>query len=127
MSKKDNIEFIDQQAEQKEYKRSSSIKDFIDGSILNSRNFIRQLPYILFLTLLALLYIANRYHAEKVVRETSRLRSEVKELRAEAITIASKLMNISKQSEVAKMVEERGLDLKESTEPPIIIKKENNK
>ncbi len=124
MSKDKNIEFIDQHAEQKEYKKSSSIRDIIDGSILNSNNFIRQLPFIMFLTLLAIFYIANRYHAEKVVRETSKLRTEVKELRAEAITITSKLMNISKQSEVAKMVSERGLNLKESTEPPIVIKKD---
>jgi hypothetical protein len=123
MSKNKNIEFIDQQAEQKEYKKSSSIKDVIDGSFLNSKNFIGQLPFILFLTFLAILYIANRYHAEKVVRETSKIRSEVKELRAEAITITSKLMNISKQSAVARLVNERGLELKESTEPPIVIKK----
>ncbi len=123
MSKNKNIEFIDQQAEQKEYKKSSSIKDVIDGSFLNSKNFIGQLPFILFLTFLAILYIANRYHAEKVVRETSKIRSEVKELRAEAITITSKLMNISKQSAVARLVKERGLELKESTEPPIVIKK----
>ena len=123
MSKNKNIEFIDQQAEQKEYKKSSSIKDVIDGSFLNSKNFIGQLPFILFLTFLAILYIANRYHAEKVVRETSKIRSEVKELRAEAITITSKLMNISKQSAVARLVNERGLELKESTEPPTVIKK----
>lgn len=90
----------------------------MDGSILTRDGVIDQLPYLLFLTLIAILYIGNRYHAEKVARESLKLQSEIKELRAEAITSASKLMNISKQSEVARLVEKYGLGLKEAVEPP---------
>ena len=96
----------------------NSFKNVIDGSILTRDSVINQLPYVLFLTFIAVLYIGNRYHAEKIVRESIQIQAELKELRAESITTASKLMFISKQSEVAKLVNEHGLGLKEAVEPP---------
>lgn len=94
------------------------LKNVIDGSILTNDGFLNQVPYILFLTLIAVIYIGNRYHAEKVLRETINVSHEIKELRAESITSASKLMFQSKQSEVAKLVNEKGLGLNEAVEPP---------
>ena len=96
----------------------------MDGSLIANDFIVKQLPYIVFLVFLAFIYIANRYNAEKVVRESIELTKEINELRAEAITTSSELMFISKQSEVSKLVEKRGLGLKESVEPPrkIVIK-----
>ncbi|MBI9066937.1 MAG: hypothetical protein JEZ09_06570 [Salinivirgaceae bacterium] len=94
------------------------LRNVMDGSILTRDSVIDQLPYVFFLTLIAVLYIGNRYHAEKIVRESIKIQAELKELRAESITTASKLMFISKQSEVARLVEEKGLELKEAVEPP---------
>jgi len=115
--KKDNVEFIEEKQERKEQK-FSSVKDLLDGSLIANDFIVKQLPYIVFLVILAFIYIANRYHAEKVVRQNVELTKEINELRAEAITTSSELMFISKQSEVAKLVEKRGLGLKESVEPP---------
>lgn len=122
--KKDNVEFIEEKQEPKG-SRFGSIKDLLDGSLIANDFIVKQLPYIVFLVALAFIYIANRYHAEKVVRANIELSKEINELRAEAITTSSELMFISKQSEVAKLVEERGLGLKESVEPPrkIVIEK----
>ena len=112
-----NVEFIDDPVEKKE-QRIGSFKGLIDGSLFTMDGVVSQLPFILFLTLLAFIYIGNRYRAEKIVRETISLQKEMKELRAEAITTSSELMSLSKQSEVAKLVERKGLGLKESVEPP---------
>lgn len=122
--KKENIEFIEEKQERKESK-FGSIKDLLDGSLIANDFIVKQLPYIVFLVILAFIYIANRYHAEKVVRASIELTQEISDLRAEAITTSSELMLISKQSEVARLVEKRGLGLKESVEPPkkIIIEK----
>jgi len=122
--KKDNVEFIEEKQERKENK-FGSIKDLLDGSLIANDFIVKQLPYIIFLVILAFIYIANRYHAEKVVRASIELTQEISDLRAEAITTSSELMLISKQSEVARLVEKRGLGLKESLEPPkkIIIEK----
>lgn len=114
---KNNVEFVEEKQERKESKLGS-IKDLLDGSLIANDFIVRQLPYIVFLVLLAFIYIANRYNAEKVVRESIELTKEINELRAEAITTSSELMFISKQSEVSKLVQKRGLGLKESVEPP---------
>ncbi len=98
-----------------------SIKDFIDGSILTKTEVVQQLPFIIFLVVLGIFYISNRYRSELVYRDMVSLEKELKELRFEAITTASDLMFMSKQSEVVKRVKKEGLDLIESTEPPIII------
>ncbi|MFC2151269.1 FtsL-like putative cell division protein [Bacteroidota bacterium] len=120
----ENIEFVEEKQERKESKLGS-IKDLLDGSLIANDFIVKQLPYIVFLVILAFIYIANRYHAEKVVRASIELSRVINDLRAEAITTSSELMFISKQSEVAKRVENRGLGLKESVEPPrkIVIEK----
>ncbi|MQY78358.1 MAG: hypothetical protein GH151_04065 [Bacteroidetes bacterium] len=117
---KKSIEFIDEQKEQTESKRMS-VRGLIDGSLLTREAVIKQLPYIIFLTLLILIYIGNRYHAEKVVRKTVELQNEVRELRSEAITTSAELMFISKQSEVTKLVKRKNLELEELKKPPKII------
>ncbi len=117
---KKSIEFIDEQKEQTESKRMS-VRGLIDGSLLTREAVIKQLPYIIFLTLLILIYIGNRYHAEKVVRKTVELQNEVRELRSEAITTSAELMFISKQSEVTKLVKRKNLELEELQKPPKII------
>ncbi len=123
MQSKEKIEFIDAKIEQEEIK-GFSIKGILDGSLLTMRSFIRQIPFILFLVLLAMLYIANRYHAEKVVRQIDALKTEVKDLRAEEITAATELMNLNRPSHVQALIEEKGLGLKSSNEPPRVIKKD---
>ena len=102
----------------KKSEAKAPFRTVMDGSILTHDAFLNQIPYIFFLTLIAVIYIGNRYHAEKILRETINISHELKELRAEAITSTSKLMFKSKQSEVARLVEERGLGLKEAVEPP---------
>lgn len=119
-SKKTNIEFVDQKIEQKEIRRGS-IWDVFDGTVLMRDRVVRQLPFAFFITFLIILYIGNRYHAEKMIRQTMELQTELKELRARAISTASELEFVSRQSEVAKLVERKGLGLKEAVDPPIKI------
>lgn len=104
-------------------KRGFRVRELIDGTILVRENMIRQLPFLIFLTLLGIMYIGNRFHAERMVRVISELKTEVGDLRAEQITITSELMNISRPSEVAALVESKNMGLKESLEPPKKLKK----
>jgi len=124
-SNKNSVEFIDQNKERNENKKGA-IKEFLDGSLLTKKIVLEQFPYLIFLTFLALIYIANRYHAEKVVRRTNTIQNELKELRSEAITMSSKLMEISRQSSVIKLIKKRKLDLTEPIKPAkrIVIDKE---
>jgi Bacteriodetes cell division protein (FtsL-like) len=104
-------------------KKKVGLKELIDGTFLVRENMIKQLPYLLFLTLLGVVYIGNRFHAERMVRKIDELKIEVGNLRSEQITITSELMNISRPSEVALLVESKGLGLKESMEPPKKLKR----
>lgn len=119
--KEENVEFVDQKVESKELK-GTSFKDFLDGTVLTRKTVVKQLPFIIFLSIIGIIYIGNRYHAEKVIRDINTLQEEVKNLRAEEITTASELMKVSRQSEVVKLVKEKNLGLEESTEPPAKIK-----
>lgn len=102
----------------KKSEAKAPLKNVIDGSILTRAGVIDQLPYVFFLALIALIYIGNRFQAERIVRESIKIQAELKELRAESITTASRLMHMSKQSEVAKLVDRHNLGLKEAVEPP---------
>ena len=115
-----NIEFVDQNQERKDY-RKARFKDVLDGSLLTRDNVVSQLPFVLFLTFLLVIYIGNRYHAERVIRQSLKLQTELKELRASSISTASELEYLSNQSQVARLVEQRNIGLKYSDRPPVKI------
>jgi cell division protein FtsB len=89
---------------------------------LNYQSIVKQVPFFLFLTLLAVLYIYNGHLANKTIRNISKTSREVKELQYEYKTIKSEVMFLSKQSELIKAVEPLGL--KELSEAPLVLRKE---
>lgn len=97
---------------------------FLDGSFMTKENVVDMLPFLLFISLIGIIYIGNRYYSEKNVFKMNAISNELKELRSEYITTKSELMFKSKQSEVAKAIAETGL--KESVVPPkkIVVTKE---
>ena len=99
-------------------KTGSFLKELMSGTMVTEKIILRNLGYVLLLTLLAAIYIGNRFHAEKITRETTRLQREVKDLRAESLSTSADLMFISRQSEVYRLVKEKGLDLEELKTPP---------
>ncbi len=72
------------------------------GTFLTDEKNIKHLPFILFLALIAIFYIANGYYADDKIREFNKITNELKELRSEYISTKSELMFASKQSEIAK-------------------------
>ncbi len=99
-------------------KKKGTLRSFFDWTLLANKVMLEQFPLILFLTFLALIYIGNRYQAEKIVRETNRLKKEIQELRAESISISAELMYKSTKSQVLEAIQEQGLGLEESRVPP---------
>jgi cell division protein FtsL len=102
----------------KKEKSESFIKELLSGSMITEKIILKNLWYILLLTFLAAIYIGNRFHAEKITRETARLQKEVQDLRAESLSTSAELMYVSRQSEVYRMVREKGLKLEELKIPP---------
>jgi len=108
----------DKKEDKKKAKTGSFIKELLSGNMITEKIILKNLWYILLITLLALIYIGNRFHAEKVTRETAKLLREVRELRAESLSTSASLMFLSRQSEVQRLVKERGLNLEELKTPP---------
>ncbi|MBL4669875.1 MAG: hypothetical protein JKY30_11525 [Flavobacteriales bacterium] len=102
---------------------TKSMANIFSGNFLSKDNVVGLLPFIFFLTFLGIMYIANGYYAQGIVRDLQKIGNEVKELRSEYITIKSDLNYKSKQSQVAQATESIGVY--ESTIPPtkIIIDK----
>lgn len=93
------------------------MKELLSG-IIADKLVLRNLGYFGLLTILGAVYIANRFQAERITRESTRLAREVRDLRAEALSTSANLMYASKQSEVFRMVREKGLGLEELKTPP---------
>ena len=83
---------------------------------------VQQMPKIFFVMGLLIFYIANTHYADRIVRNTAKVKAEVEDLRADYTTLKADLMFKSKQSEVAKRVEALGLE--ESMTPPYKIEVE---
>lgn len=86
---------------------------------LNYQSVVKQVPFFLFLAMLAVLYIYNGHYADKTIRNINRTAKEVKELRYEYINVKSELMFQSKPSELVKVVEPLGL--KELVQAPVVL------
>jgi hypothetical protein len=102
------------------------LKAIIEGTILTRENVVKQLPFLIYIVLMAVLYIANSYNAEKVIIESAKTKKLNEEYRYSYISTHSKLMNVSRQSELAHKLATTGL--KELKAPPhkIILKEKNN-
>lgn len=87
---------------------------------LNYQSVVKQVPFFLFLTLLAVVYIYNGHLADKTLRNIGRTTKEVRELQHEYKTVKSEVMFRSKQSELIKAVEPLGL--KELVESPVVLR-----
>ncbi len=87
--------------------------------VFNYNRIVRNIPFFLFLALLAILYIYNGHHADKLIRKIATTEKNIKELEYEYKTVKSDLIFRSKASELVKAVEPLGL--KEPKVPPMLL------
>ncbi len=97
-------------------KSKSMVAIFLSSEWFSKNSAIGAMPFIIFLAMLGMFYIANRHYAERNIRQVEKINKELKELYWEHLNSSSDLMSQSKQTEVAKLTEVFGL--KESTVPP---------
>jgi hypothetical protein len=69
----------------------------------------RALPFVFYLALLCMFYIANRHQAENNIRNIDKLSKEVKELSWDYKTTKADMAYKSTQTEVAKRVDTLGI------------------
>jgi hypothetical protein len=108
----------------KENKVVKSVASVVSGNFLSKEATLKNLPFIFFLSFLAICYIANGYYADDQVRKVNKLTNDIKELRTQYIVVKDSLVVKSKQTEVAKALALQQSGIKESVVPPkkIIVK-----
>ncbi len=84
---------------------------------------LKNLPFLVFLGFLAVVYIANSHYAERNVRQIQELQKELKELRWFYMSLQSENMVNSMQSEVVDKVADNGLKLQRGKVKKIVVPK----
>lgn len=111
------------QKPQKPSKIKQAVVSVLSGNILSRAEVKKQYPYMLFIAFLMMIYIGNVFKMQQLHRYHGRLSTEVKELRAKSLTISSQRVDATRQSQIIKELEARGIDLRESLVPPKVISK----
>ena len=93
--------------------------------IMNYGWIVKNIPFFLFLAVLAVLYIANGHYADKTIRDMNATANDLKELQYEYKTVKSEMMYKSREAEMVGAAAPLGLKI--SPEPPMRIAIGNNK
>jgi len=101
---------------------SKGFVDIVKGKFLIQDGAIRNWSFILFCAVLALIMIASSHSADRKVYKIAELKTQMKALRSEFVDTKKDVMQLKMESNVAKIMTERGIKL--SKEPPyeIIVK-----
>ena len=100
-----------------------SIKTIFGGDILQSKFFKRQIPWFIFVFALMILYTANRYSSQQDIIEIDNLRNKLQDVKYNALTESSELLNLSRQSNIEKYLQAtQDSTLGDPSTPPFLIK-----
>ncbi|MCW3087869.1 MAG: cell division protein FtsL [Sediminibacterium sp.] len=91
--------------------------------LFNYQWIVKNIPFFLFLSVLAVLYIANGHRADRTIRKINGTTTELKELQYEYKTLKSEVMFKSQELQIVKASEPLGL--KVSKDMPQRLKMSN--
>lgn len=106
----------------KKAKNRTSLKNIIGGDILATDFFRRQTKLLVLIMVLILFYIHNRYACQQQMIEIDKLKKELIDIKYDALTRSSELMEKSRQSRIEEYITTKESDLQTSTNPPYLIK-----
>ncbi len=86
-----------------------SIYSILKGTFLVSDDSFKNWRLIIFISGLAIVMIASSHSADKKVYEIARLKNEVNDMRSQFIDGRSKLMKLKMESEVIKVMSDKGI------------------
>lgn len=108
-------------------KKRTSWKNIIGGDILATDFFRRQTKLIVLIMILVLFYIHNRYACQQQMIEIDKLKKDLIDIKYDALTRSSELMERSRQSRIEEYIATKESDLQTSTNPPYLIKDKEEK
>ena len=115
-----------QQKKQKENAspKHMSIRSILGGDILANDFFKRQTSLLILIMILTILYIDNRYTSQQELIEIDRLKKELTDIKYDALTRSSELMEKSRQSRIEEYISTEESHLETATNRPYLIKKD---
>ena len=114
-------EAVNKKAEEGKKKKRTSLKSILGGDILATDFFRRQTKLLVLIMVFIIFYIHNRYASQQQI-EIDRLKKELIDIKYDALTRSSELMEKSRQSRIEEYISNKESDLQTSTNPPYLIK-----
>lgn len=102
-------------------KRRTSWKSIVGGDILATDFIRRQTKLMVLIMVLIIFYIHNRYACQQQMIEIDKLKKELTDIKYDALTRSSELMEKSRQSRIEEYISTRQSDLQTSTNPPYLV------
>lgn len=114
---------------QKKQKESTSpkhmsIRSILGGDVLANDFFKRQTSLLILIMVLTILYIDNRYTSQQELIEIDRLKKELTDIKYDALTRSSELMEKSRQSRIEEYISTEESHLETATNRPYLIRKD---
>jgi len=102
--------------------KSMSLKSILGGDILANDFFRRQTKLLVLIMVFVIFYISNRYSCQQQLIEIDRLEKQLTDIKYDALTRSSELMEKSRQSRIEEYISTQESDLQTATNPPYLIK-----
>ena len=111
-------------AQEKEARRTKNsigpvVRDILSGEFLTKEGVTRHIPYLIFVSVLFIVYIAMGYQFERLEREKLKTKRQLEELSAEYKTLKAEFETQLQQSTVEQNIAELGL--RQTVEPPFLL------
>ncbi|MGL5937888.1 MAG: FtsL-like putative cell division protein [Phocaeicola sp.] len=93
----------------------------LGGDILAHEFLGRQVRLLILIMVLTIIYIDNRYSCQQEIIQISKLEKELTDVKYDALTRSSELMEKSRQSRIEEYVSKRNSNLQTATSRPYVI------
>lgn len=100
----------------------ASFKSIIGGDILATDFLRRQVKLLVLVMVFIIIYINNRYVCQQKLIEIDKLKKDLIDIKYDALTRSSELMERSRQSRIEEYIIQKESDLQTSTHPPYLLK-----
>jgi len=97
------------------------IRPILDGSFFSQDSIEKNFRFIFYIILLIILFISNTFRAQDTQRKIERTKNETQAIRIKSIYMKSQLMESTRPTRMAELVNELGL--KRSDVPPYKIER----
>lgn len=104
-------------------KLRKSFVHIFGGNILTENVIIDNLRFIVILLIIVFVFISHRYTYLKKISRIETLQHELKDAKYESLTISSNLTQMSRQTEIEKLIQYYNLEIGVSNDPIYYIKK----